>query len=585
MDSIADDLREILLTWGYFGRLLLLALNHRATLLPYWPLIVPLVTLSVVLLLRNGFFWNYLPNLRDSVRHLTDQRNPRLPEIYEEVLQRLQIGSSVLRRGVAKTDDVLRRLYGPTPFGPLTFDRALSIAALYPICSLLGVWLICGTGSLGSTELLSPLPLGTRIELIVATIGVALAATMFFRFSHNRAKVKNRCEGTWTRTGYRFPDETFFGNLRRDMCLPLRHDTHSNNPWTEALILLVVAFLVFLFFMAEREPSLITDSFRDFWTRKSPVGGTNVTAGSLLNTSIFAAALALTIAYFISGMLAGLIILLGSVLTILAVLPADQHALCTAAVWATFCVCCILYQTLINSRGGRMLVNVSRVTICMLLVALLPLTASALPHIYKLSEVPSVTWNADRPAFDLVLFTGLVPIYNAILDYLSVAITRTCIAAYLKGSIGWVRFWAVDVGSAIVLVVLACAGTLHLTRLMFELGWNVDADGIKAQFASDPWQAQTLWITLSGITNLLPTLLHLVLLLWGLLTAVLLRDSRVVGRLHESLKSGKALHPVDARALVRYLVLDRYLALTFVIVTTACGIYVAVPRLLHLLVS
>jgi hypothetical protein len=48
---------------------------------------------------------------------------------------------------------------------------------------------------------------------------------------------------------------------------------------------------------------------------------------------------------------------------------------------------------------------------------------------------------------------------------------------------------------------------------MNDLGWSVEAHTAAAQFALDPWNAQNLWITLSALTNLFPTLLHLVLLL------------------------------------------------------------------------
>ena len=86
------------------------------------------------------------------------------------------------------------------------------------------------------------------------------------------------------------------------------------------------------------------------------------------------------------------------------------------------------------------------------------------------------------------------------------------------------------------------------------------------------------------MTNLLPALLHIVLLLWGLLTAHFLRDRSVVDSLLERLAARKPLNLVDARVIVRYVLVERYLALAVVLICTCCVVYAAVPWLMSYLV-
>jgi len=243
-----------------------------------------------------------------------------------------------------------------------------------------------------------------------------------------------------------------------------------------------------------------------------------------------------------------------------------------------------MYGAMVNSSGGTKSLDVSRIPICIALLAVLPFSAAILPKLPVLSAVSSSVWSADKPIFGMVFWGGLVPLYNAVLDYLSVAITRTCISSYLSGSMGWVKFCILDLGSTILLAVLACAGTIKLLFIMQGLGWAVNAVLVEGQVIRDPWGTQTLWITLSAVTNLLPALLHIVLLLWGLLTAHFLRDRSVVDSLLERLAARKPLNLVDARVIVRYVLVDRYLALAVVLICTCCVVYAAVPWLMSYLV-
>ena len=632
MDSTADDFQELLRGWGQTGRLLLLLFVHRGVWLSYWPAILPLASLALVLLLRNGFLWEWLPNLRDSVRQLTDPHGPGLSEIHHQALQRLRTRSETLRLVLARADELLRRLYGPTAFGPLAFDRALSIAALYPICILLGVWSFSGTGRLGSALLLPPLAASKRVSVIIVTL-IAIPCFWVLMGSYKRLIQSPTFEGVWTRSGYKAPEKKLaefliqgvdavlypctlqsirekLGKLRqlgwREFIAGSRRgfrgraqgrdgkriasshnsqteEAHFGKPLLDAMATTVgLILLMFVLFMLDRWSLEVR---RSILVSSDETVLASVTYDNVLNVAALCTCLILSVLGIAEGNLAGMITVpMICTITIISVLPEERHGRYTAVVVIICAVCGRLYQTLIDARSGKVPFNVSRVFLCMALAAVLPLIAAVLPQLPVMSAAPSNTWAADRFALNTILFAGVVPLYSGILDYLSVATTRTFISAYLRGSLTWVRFWVLDLGAAISLMVLTCAGTLQILFLMKGLGWQVDASAMATQFVRDPWGAQTLWVTLSAVTNLLPTLLHLTLLLCGLLTARFLRDGTVVDRLCEALKAGKPLHPVDARVLVRYLLVDRYLAFIFVVVSTICSIYTAVPWLLGFLV-
>jgi hypothetical protein len=586
VDTVADNFREFLESGGWGGRLVLLLFDLRELWQAYWPFVVPLVALTVALVLRNGFFWERLPNLRDSVRQLTDPRHPRLPEAYHEALRHLKARSDILHRGLERADSLLGKLYGPDPFGPLTFDRALSIAALYPICILFGSWLLSDAGRLGHAAVLPPLSIPKKLVvmafLIVAGLAAILGSRVLEKLDRRRKPQIETFEGVWTRSGYNAPERRWSEYFTRDFRdLFDRHrlaeSANRSEPLLRTLIpVLVMISLPFLVVWADRgflrfrELIIFTSNEYPhdvFW---------NVTAITLLG-----GALIFTIVSLVKGQLAGIhTISAFCFMVIIFILPDEHHLRYTAVISTVYVVCSVLYSEVINSRSRKLHFVVGRVPLCMGLVAVSPVTAMSLPHLSVMAAIPSDTWAAGKPVLELILFTSLVPLYNAILDYFSVAVTRTCIGAYLRGSIGWVRFWALDLGSAIVLAVLACAGTLQIIFLMRSLGWKVDAAAIAAQFTHNPWGAQTMWITLSAVANLLPTLLHLLVVSWGLLAAKFLKDGPLVDRLLEALKAGKALHPVDARVLVRYLIVDRYLALVLVSVFSICGVYASVPWLL-----
>ena len=118
----------------------------------------------------------------------------------------------------------------------------------------------------------------------------------------------------------------------------------------------------------------------------------------------------------------------------------------------------------------------------------------------------------------LLLAIALPPI-NALLDWLSLALSRFCFDKVLF-SARWKQWFyiALDLIGAIAILFLLYTlifWVLERFELLFpdRVG---DVTAMRQLWARSPWHPEVLWITIMGATTMLMTLLHIFTSLWGL---------------------------------------------------------------------
>ena len=118
-----------------------------------------------------------------------------------------------------------------------------------------------------------------------------------------------------------------------------------------------------------------------------------------------------------------------------------------------------------------------------------------------------------------LLFFLILPVINAIFDYLSMYASRYFAKRILKDSKGLIVF---DILADLVIAafLLYClAQTLYfvldMTNIYFikNEALFIPISEYKALLLSNPWNAEVLWITLMFVSTLIPTLLHIILAL------------------------------------------------------------------------
>ncbi len=123
---------------------------------------------------------------------------------------------------------------------------------------------------------------------------------------------------------------------------------------------------------------------------------------------------------------------------------------------------------------------------------------------------------ASSTSFALILFFGLLPLSNAIFDWISIGATRHFLRKISAGSNWTVGLITVDVMLALLLTAGLFILVLSILKIMQISGWGVDAAMMVTQFRANPLDPQVSWIAMLALTNMLPTLVHLVISFWGL---------------------------------------------------------------------
>jgi hypothetical protein len=127
--------------------------------------------------------------------------------------------------------------------------------------------------------------------------------------------------------------------------------------------------------------------------------------------------------------------------------------------------------------------------------------------------------SASKLAFTIMLFMGILPLCNALFDWLSVGFTRYCLRSMASGKLSAAVLVVADIVIGLLLTVGLFALVLKILQWMQLAGWGIDAKAVVTAFRANPLDPQVSWIAMLALTNMLPTLVHLVITFWGLFTA------------------------------------------------------------------
>jgi hypothetical protein len=170
-----------------------------------------------------------------------------------------------------------------------------------------------------------------------------------------------------------------------------------------------------------------------------------------------------------------------------------------------------------------------RTVLSLVVVLFIPLlTFTILLRTYPDIEKP---WISAISINAIWLFSiGWMPVINALFDWISLGITRELLRRMTRSPV-WM--WAgvvLDVIAGVVLTLALLWLAFQILHFMQWCGWPVDAQAVRATFIADPFDPQASWLAMLVLTNLLPTLWHLGVSLWGLvdrqfILSTSLRDS------------------------------------------------------------
>jgi hypothetical protein len=241
----------------------------------------------------------------------------------------------------------------------------------------------------------------------------------------------------------------------------------------------------------------------------------------------------------------------------------------TGLLWILIRVAFLFPVILTSLRGIHALDNPNRATkpVAQTFVAIATILIPSLIAAFAplLLAFQKITWAASSPAFLLLVFLCILPTLNAFADTVSVAVTQSLLRRYRDVPRQQYLLWSGELLASTAAVILVYFGTLGALLSLQLIGWDIDARSLIQQFVKDPWDSQVLWITSLALTNIAPALLHLGFLLWGIMSWSLVPEPAGLRQRLDQLAEGRPLHKVDARALVSYLVIDRWLSAAFAI--------------------
>ena len=192
---------------------------------------------------------------------------------------------------------------------------------------------------------------------------------------------------------------------------------------------------------------------------------------------------------------------------------------------------------------------------------------AAVSIIVPVVSIPAVflTGGVHEGIVSLVLFFGLLPLFNAFLDFLSWAISRRLGRSLrdhyhkYKAFLWWFLDFLIAAMLVVALVLLLSIGLESLNNLRGEM--IIDLDGLIQQVLTDPW-GEGLWITTMLISTLLPTALHLSFVMFSFVAMPLSPTKRTewlseIKSVLSAAEDKKKLNPRTRRNIAEYLVLHR----------------------------
>lgn len=194
--------------------------------------------------------------------------------------------------------------------------------------------------------------------------------------------------------------------------------------------------------------------------------------------------------------------------------------------------------------------------------ALLAVAASAPLWLPGIVTVREQAFSGTAASLVLLLFLGLLPWWNAICDYVSVGLTRVILDSYRErmaaGTVPsqrrWLTWLLVDLLLALLLTAVLLLGTFVCLAGLRRLGWGVDARATLATFeASAWWSSGSFWLISMAFTNVLPTLMHMGLVLTAVVSQRWSRHHQQLPRWLTTLESGSKLTELQGDAVLMYL--------------------------------
>jgi hypothetical protein len=386
---------------------------------------------------------------------------------------------------LAASERVLDFIYGKKNWGISSWNISLLIAWFYPLLFLVVVWAFSNKAQIGTFELLPPVNNGLLrlgLMLIAVLIPIAMGIVLFNADSFIR------------------PIASRFNWQKRSKELV----EYAINI---GLFVFAIVFAVFTIFSGVTmiaiafaiAVTVIISFFQDFEAHHEKVidgykSGYTVLVSSSI-ALIIALIVTLSIVYAVDFNLffTAIILVFGAII------------LALAFGW--------LVASVLNNRVHNGVVSqVKGIAIVFLLYCGLftifgtaPLWPWSTAHV----QVVSDRWQVSSFSFVLFFFFGLIPVINAIFDFVSVGLTRHFIARYRKGNWNWWQFLALDSSCAILLTFVLYALMVSTLGLMEFWGWGIETEEIRALFMYRRWESQNSWLILMATTNIFPTLTHL----------------------------------------------------------------------------
>jgi hypothetical protein len=488
MSSIKDFLTSIGLPLGMLAPLVWLWSQGHWSLVP----------LAAALLLGTHVYWlgKHLPWHQGKFTDLSEL-NAKKSQTYASLHNRLAEAAQALpianpasaslagfnsatsrwRATLVWADAWFSRHLGTDVWTYAAFKKLLSIASVYPIAFMLALWLLTDVGQMGYATVLPSYGMGwlgftKRLGVCFLLVLPFVPLVIARLFRPHWVKIHS---GTWHALKWFIPSLLLF---------PISHIPLKSFYIFPTAFTLVLAFGLLL----------------------------NATAG---NRALGSNALAL--------MFSGAV--LGAFPT---AVEGEVSVIAFALVVLTVGVAAYLIDTFLEKRSAQGLVRhqffaVGLIAVCLAIVLVVAIFLA--PQFAANSK-----WlAASEMTFTMMLFLGVLPLCNALFDWLSVGTTRICLRQITAN-----RHWAVglivlDIVLGLVLTIGLITLVLKILQWMQAAGWGIDSKAMVVAFRANPLDPQVSWIAMLALTNMLPTLIHLAMSFWGLASSQMRMPREHVG--------------------------------------------------------
>mgnify|MGYP006903650536 FL=1 len=148
----------------------------------------------------------------------------------------------------------------------------------------------------------------------------------------------------------------------------------------------------------------------------------------------------------------------------------------------------------------------------MTLAALALCYMSAPLWLARLAVLEENPFQADSIFFVVIFFLVVLPLINALSDWCSVSLTQYCLGRYKQRQTNWLLWLGIDLLMAVLMLLVVFVCVFASLHLMAAWGWQLgDAKSVLAHFKGQPFAPENRWLICLVLTNLLPTLIHLLL--------------------------------------------------------------------------